>query len=151
MSWLLTLALLAGAAQADAPADIVTKMWAQYASRLVKQDVDGLADLFADNGRLMEPNVDDLVGRAMIRERLKIASEQRMRPADLRVVPREVASFNGLIVDQGDYIQTMAPQGDPRRAVDYYGRYIAIWAEQPDSTWKIARLMLSPKRQPAPR
>lgn len=151
MSWLLTLALVAGAAQVDAPQEIVTRMWAQYASRLVRQDVDGLADLFTDNGRLMEPNVDDLVGRSMIRARFKVAAEQRMRATDLRVVPREVSSFNGLIVDQGDYIQTLAPPGDPRRAVDYYGRYIAIWAEQPDSTWKIARLMLSPKRQPAPR
>lgn len=151
MSWLLTLALVAGAAQVDAPQEIVTRMWAQYASRLVRQDVDGLADLFTDNGRLMEPNVDDLVGRSMIRARFKVAAEQRMRATDLRVVPREVSSFNGLIVDQGDYIQTLAPPGDPRRAVDYYGRYIAIWAEQPNSTWKIARLMLSPKRQPAPR
>jgi hypothetical protein len=62
-----------------------------------------------------------------------------------------VTILNGIILDQGDFIQTMAPQGEPRRAVDFYGRYMAIWAEQPDASWKIARLMLSPKRQPPPR
>jgi uncharacterized protein (TIGR02246 family) len=152
MPWLLSLVLLAGAVQDEAPAVTVSRLWTQYADRMIRQDVDGLADLFTTDARLMEPNQDDLVGRALIRARIKAAATQATRTTDFRVMPREViGSGNGFILDQGDYIQTIAPSGVARRAVDVYGRYFAIWAEQPDSTWKLARLMLSPKRQPPPR
>jgi hypothetical protein len=45
----------------------------------------------------------------------------------------------------------MAPQGNPRGAFDIYGRYFAVWVQQKDATWKLARIMQSPKKQPAPR
>jgi len=151
MPWLLSLVLLAGAAQDELPAVTVSRLWAQYADRMIRQDVDGLTDLFTADARLMEPNQDDLVGRALIRARIKAAASQTTRTSDFKVTPREVTGSNGFILDQGDYIQTIVPNGVTRRATDVYGRYFAVWAEQPDSTWKIARLMLSPKRQPPPR
>jgi uncharacterized protein (TIGR02246 family) len=152
MSWLLSLVLLAGAVQNDPPAAIVSRLWTQYADRMVRQDVDGLADLFTVDARFMEPNQDDLVGRATIRARIKAVVSQNSRTTDFRVTPREVlGGTDGFILDQGDYVQTVAPQGNPRRAADVYGRYFAIWSEQPDATWKLARLMLAPKRQPATR
>ena len=152
MPWLLSLILLAGAIQADPPnvpaPTLVARLWAQYKERLMKHDAAALAELFADDARLMEANADDIVGRPTIEARLERAFAQRVRPVDLRVTPREVRRFSGFIYDQGDSIQTVAPTGDPRRAYDVYGRYFAVWAEQPDGQWKLSRLMLSPKEQP---
>ena len=52
---------------------------------------------------------------------------------------------------QGDYIETKAPQNNPKGTFDVYGRYFAVWTQQADGAWKIARLMLSDKKQPARR
>src|SRR5262245_66475536 len=46
MPWLLSLVLLAGAVQDELPAVTVSRLWAQYADRMIRQDVDGLTDLF---------------------------------------------------------------------------------------------------------
>ena len=150
MHWLLSFVLVACTVQSDSPPAIVARMWAQYAQFLIRHDVDALADLYTVDARLMEPNADDFVGREVIRLRLKIAFAQRVRTIDTRITPREVVGFNGLIYDQGDYIETLAPLGDSRRATDVYGRYVALWAEQTDGTWKLARMMVSAKKQPRP-
>jgi ketosteroid isomerase-like protein len=153
MSWLLSLVLLAGVVQQDEPPTLrVARLWSQYAERMVRQDLDGLADFYTTDARLMEPNQDDLIGRATIRQRIKATMSQTARTTDFRVIPREVlGGSSGFIIDQGDYIHTVATRGNSRSAIDVYGRYFAIWAQQPDETWKIARLMLAPKRQPATR
>ena len=150
MTWLLEL-FLAVSPQPANPAAAVTQFWAGYADRLSHQDVDGLANFFAPDARLMVPGIDDVVGRLAIHGLLKTTLAQRTRPIETRLMPREVAAYDGVIYDQGDYIETMAPIGDPRRAIDTYGRYFAVWSEQPDGSWKIARLMLAPKKQPAAR
>lgn len=149
MSPLLCLILFVGAAQSESPRTIVERMWSQYNNLVVRHDTDALADLYAEDARLMAPNADDVVGRQTIRLVLKTVFAQRVRPIDARFVPREVVHYNGVIYDQGDYIETVAPVGDPRRATDVYGRYFAVWAEQPDGAWKLARVMWAPKQQPA--
>ena len=139
--------LAAAAPQQDSPANIVAQMWAQYAKFLSQQNAEALANLYAADARLMESGLDDIVGRMTIRDVIKQAFEQRTRPIDARIIPREVIGYDGVIYDQGDYIETLAPAGQPRRAVDKYGRYFAVWAEQPDGSWKISRLYLAPKQQ----
>lgn len=149
MPWLLSLILLAGSVQqSDVTSPLVMRLWAQYKDRLMRHDAAALADLYAENARLMEAEADDIIGRQTIEARFERAFAQRVRPVDLRVTPREVVRFGGLIYDQGDSIQTLAPTGDPRRAYDVYGRYFAVWAEQSDGDWKLARLMVAPKQQP---
>ena len=99
----------------------------------------------------MEPGIDDIVGRPGIRSAMAAAFAQRIRTVDVRVMPREVAGFEGVIYDHGSYVQTIAPQDDAKRAFDIYGRYFAVWVQQPEGSWKIARLMRSMTKQPTPR
>jgi ketosteroid isomerase-like protein len=148
MSWLLAVMLFVGAAQSEAPAATVARMWARYASLVVSHDADALAEMFTTDARLMQPNVDDVVGRELIRRVLKTSFSQGLRRSDTRMMPRDVVGFNDLIYDQGDFIETVAPSGNPRRAADTYGRYFAVWAEQPDGSWQLARLMISLRKQP---
>ena len=147
MSLILALLILAGVEQ-DPPASVVAKGWVQFAERITRRDAEAVADLFTVDARLMEPGIDDLLGRVAVLALFKTFFSGNVRPTDTRMMPREVAGYGGVIYDQGDYVQTMAPQGDPRRAYDIYGRYFAVWAEQTDGTWKIARLMFSLKKQP---
>jgi uncharacterized protein (TIGR02246 family) len=151
MPLLLALLVLAGAQTSEPPATVVARMWSQYTARIVQRDADAVAALFTDTARLMEPGSDDVVGRPFIRALLDVYFKQTNRPTDMRVQPRDVVRHDSLIYDQGEFIQTMAPLGDPRRAYDVYGRYFAVWAEQPDGAWKLARLMTALKKQPAAR
>ena len=151
MSWLLALLILGNAQPVETPSAIVARHWAQYAGWLTSRDVEALTNLYAPDARVMESGTDDIVGRNAIRSLFNAAFGQRVRPIDLRIMPREVVGYEGVIYDQGDYVQTMAPQGNPRGAYDIYGRYFAVWVQQADTTWKIARIMHSPKKQPAPR
>jgi len=148
MHWLLSLILVAGFVQPDSTSTLVTGLWGQYREQLIRHDAEALAGLYTDNARLMEAGSDDVVGRVTIQARFERAFAQRVRPVDLRITPREVVRFGGVIFDQGDSIQTLAPLGDPKRAYDVYGRYFALWAEMPEGGWKLARLMVSPKQQP---
>ncbi len=149
MPWLLALLVLVGAAQpVDSPSAIVTRQWALYAGWMAKHDVESITNLYTPDARLMEPGIDDVVGRIAIRSLLTFAFSQRARTVDIRMMPREVNGYEGVIYDQGDYIETVAPQGNPRGAYDVYGRYFAVWVQQPDDTWKIARIMHAAKKQP---
>jgi uncharacterized protein (TIGR02246 family) len=146
---LLSLALLAtGTADSEPPTSIVARMWTDYIQLTTHHDADALANLFTIDARLMEAGADDVVGRATIRALMKTAFEQRVRVIDLRVIPREIVAYEGVIYDQGDSIETVAPQSQPSQAVDRYGRYFAIWVAQADGSWKLARLYVSPKLQP---
>jgi ketosteroid isomerase-like protein len=150
MPWLLALFILVGGGQpTESPATIVARQWAQYAGWISHRDVESLANLFADNARIMEPGIDDIIGRPAIRSMMTFAFSQRVRTVDVRMMPSEVKGYDGVIYDYGNYVETMAPQDSPRQAVDVYGRYLAVWAQQVDGTWKIARLMRSPKKQPS--
>ena len=155
MSWLLALLALAAtqatAQPTDTPAATVTRQWTLYSTWITKGNVDSLTSLYAPDARVMEPGADDVVGSIAIRNLFANAFAQRVRPVDVRFMPREVIAYEGVIYDLGDFVQTMAPQGNPRGAYDVYGRYWALWVQQPDTSWKIARLMHSTKKQPAPR
>lgn len=146
MPWLLALSVLVGIQQTDNPVAIVAQQWAQYADWIAHRDVEKIANLYGTDARLMEPGNDDIVGRIAIHSLITSAFSQRVRTVDVKMIPREVVGYDGIIYDQGDYIETMAPQDNPRRAYDIYGRYFAVWAQQPDGTWKIARMMRSTKK-----
>jgi len=150
MSWLLAL-LVFFAQPADNPSGLVARQWTQYSAWLTSRDTESLVNLYTPDARIMEAGLDDIVGRAAIRKVLTDVFAQRVRPVDLRVMPRETAGYEGIIYDMGDYVQTLAPQGNPRGAYDIYGRYFAVWVQQADTTWKIARLMRAPKKPSAPR
>jgi ketosteroid isomerase-like protein len=150
MSLLLALLIFAATAQqAEAPTTIVTRHWTQYSNWITKGDAESLANLYAPEARVMEPGLDDVIGRVAIRSLFANAFAQRVRPVDVRMMPREVVGYEGIIYDMGDYVQTVAPQANPRGAYDVYGRYFAVWVQQTDASWKIARIMQSPKKQPA--
>jgi ketosteroid isomerase-like protein len=150
MCWLLAL-LVFVAQPADNPSALVARQWMQYSAWLTNRDTESLANLYTPDARVMESGFDDIVGRAAIRKVLTDVFAQRVRPVDLRVMPRETAGYDGVIYDMGDYVQTLAPQGNPRGAYDIYGRYFAVWVQQADTTWKIARIMRAPKKPSAPR
>jgi ketosteroid isomerase-like protein len=150
MPWLLALLVLVGGGQlTESPETIVARRWAQYSDWTSHRDVESLVTLFGDDARVMEPGLDDIVGRPAIRSVMLAAFAQRVRTVDIRMMPREVTGYDGVIYDHGSYVETLAPQDNPKRAFDIYGRYFAVWVQQSDGAWKIARIMRSPKKQPS--
>jgi uncharacterized protein (TIGR02246 family) len=152
MALLLALFFFASTAQPVEPASItVARIWDQYSKLVIGRDAESLSNLFAADARVMAPNSDDIVGREDIKALFVGIFNDRVKPIDIRVMPREVTGYDGVIYDLGDYVQTMAPLGNPRAAYDVYGRYFAVWVQQADASWKLARIMQSPKKQPAPK
>lgn len=148
MLWILALWLLAG--QPAEPARMtVQRLWSEYAALATRNDAEALAEFFAADARLMVPEFDDVVGRLAIRASLKALAQAGLRPVDIRMMPREVTAYPGAIYDQGDFIQTVSLRNNPRGVADYYGRYFAVWVQDADGEWKLSRLMLAPKKQPA--
>ena len=131
MPWLLALLFLVGGAQqTESPETIVARHWAQYSGWVSQRNVESLANLFGDNARIMEPGIDDIVGRPAIRALMVTALAQRVRTVDVRMMPREVAGYDGVIYDSGNYVETKAPR-TTRQAYDVYGRYSASGLSRP--------------------
>ncbi len=149
MPWALIALLVVGGQQMDTSHAVVSQLWQQYSSKMAERDADAVADMYTLDGRLMEAGADDVVGRLAIRALLKAAFAGRTQILDTHVTPREIMAYDGIMFDRGDYIQTSAALGQPRHAVDLYGRYFAVWSQQPDGAWKLARLLVAPKKQPA--
>ena len=118
MSLLLALLVLVGAAQpVENPSAIVARHWAQYSGWVTIRDVESLTNLFAPQARVMQSGLDDIIGPEAIRSLFTAAFAQRVRPVDVRMMPREVNAYEGVIYELGDYVQTMAPQDNPRACV----------------------------------
>ena len=82
MSLLLALLIFAATAQqAEAPTTIVTRHWTQYSNWITKGDAESLANLYAPEARVMEPGLDDVIGRVAIRslERTLRREPRRLR------------------------------------------------------------------------
>jgi uncharacterized protein (TIGR02246 family) len=91
-------------------------------------DASGVASTYTDNARLMAPNMDTLEGRAAIEDFIKgfVATGAKL---EFDVV--DVHDGGAICVSVGTYRMTIPGEPDDR------GKYIEVWARQPDGSWRI--------------
>jgi len=110
------------AADAAAVAMIVAKDWA------------GFAGTFAEDGTILPPNGEAVVGRAAIQ-----AWAEAFPPInEFKAAASEVGGSGDLAYVQGTFSMTISPPGAPAPVSDN-GRYIAIYRKQADGSWKVSR------------
>ncbi len=106
----------------------------------------GLADLFTEDGELINPGLDPLVGPEAIRSFLApLASRVRIEEATM--TPRAIDLYGDEAYVWGDYSQRVAVGERPLST--FAGRFVAQW-HRADGRWKVRRMMVQPAPAAAP-
>lgn len=118
----------------------ISAAWAIYRRALLQGDVETLIDLFTEDALLMEPDVEDLVGREAIGRFIRQVLPD-MHVTAMRNETIELDIYKRVAYELGHYEQTLRPAKN--RILVYPGRYFAVWRRQPDDRWKLHRLLLN--------
>lgn len=98
--------------------------------------IDSLAMLFAEDAWQMPPNSAPLVGRDSIAAFWRTATSWGQWQFDLRA--QDVEASGPLAVERGQFsLKFTAGPGAPIPSMEDRGNYVAVWKQQPDSTWRI--------------
>ena len=126
----------------------VDAIFARYVASLSAGDADGWATLWMEDGVQMPPDAPPVVGRAQIREKLRgLLAQFRF---DMRIQTEEVRTAGDFAFARGMYQATLTPKaGGPGMPID--GKFMTIFARQPDGTWLIYRDIFNSNVPPAGR
>ena len=118
----------------------IERNWYRYRQSLLNGDAEGMAQIFAEDGILMEPDTEDLVGRDEIRAFAREALAT-MRIQAMRNQTREIAIYKNVAYELGTFEETLTLEEE--RTVTYPGRYFAVWKREGSNNWKLHRLLLN--------
>jgi uncharacterized protein (TIGR02246 family) len=100
-----------------------------------KSDAHSLAGLFTEDATMLQPNVDPVKGRDKFLE--QITSMMRHSAfQDWKITILDVSASGTMACEIGKYAYTLRPQG--KEPVSISGKYVTVWKQQPDGSWKIA-------------
>jgi uncharacterized protein (TIGR02246 family) len=92
--------------------------------------------LFDEDGAILGRNGNIVQGREKIKEHISAAMKE-MGSATVTVKTRDVWVIRELAYETGDYSYAFKPTGGS--GVKTTGRYVTIWKQQADGSWKIYR------------
>lgn len=115
--------------------DALNALVADFMVALNTGDADGMAALYAANGRRMQPDGPPIVGREAIRQNISQAFEASDLEVQLQV---EETRFSGeLAYVQGTFALGVVPKdGSPR--TDSLGHWMRLMRREPDGRWLVA-------------
>jgi uncharacterized protein (TIGR02246 family) len=96
-----------------------------------KGDAAGVAALYTEDGQLLPPNFDFMIGKQAIQAFWQGAMDMGIKEAKLEIV--EVESHGDIIVE----VSKFTLQGEGGQVLDQ-GKYIVIW-KQEEGQWKLHR------------
>jgi len=94
-------------------------------------DAAGMADLYTDDGQVLPPNSDFVIGKEAIQAFWQTLMDMGIKEAKLDIV--EVEEQDDLAVEVSKYTL----QGEEGQVLDQ-GKYIVIWKRE-DGQWKLHR------------
>ncbi len=105
-----------------------------YIATQQRGDAKAFAALYADNAASIGTDGSVTRGRAAIEAAAaaSLASSTFLRGT---ITTTDLAVDGDTAYEEGTYLFTIKPKNKP--AADYTGRYLTIWARQPDGAWKI--------------
>lgn len=90
------------------------------------------AELYAEDGKVLPPNMPTVTGRAAIRDFWKFAMDMG---ASANLEPAELAVEGGLAWERGAITITMQAGTPQEKATK--GKYVTVMKRQPDGAWKL--------------
>jgi ketosteroid isomerase-like protein len=123
----------------------VLETWEAWTTTVVAGDVDGWIALWDDDGVQMPPNAPAVYGKAAIRG----AFSNALLSADFEeftINNEELEVFGDFGFARGTYSFVNAmTEGEP---VPFEGKYLTIFKQQPDGSWKVYRDCFNPNTPP---
>ncbi len=120
-------------ANLEADTAAINDIWVQSASSLNAGDIDRWVSFWTEDAVQMPPNEPPVIGKDQIRVWIKDVSDQFTFNMD--ITNEEVGVAGDWAFSRGIYTVTLTPKegGQP---VFIDGKYITIFARQPDGSWK---------------
>jgi uncharacterized protein (TIGR02246 family) len=114
----------------------IDAIFTRYAASLRAGDADAWAELWTDDGVQMPPDAPPVAGKSRIRENLRgMLAAFRF---DMQIDIDEVRAAGDWAFARGTYTAMLTPkQGGAAMPID--GKFMTIFARQPDGSWKIHR------------
>ena len=98
--------------------------------------IDGWVDWFAEDGRMFPDGRDVIQGKAAIRELMGPLLSGRGNSLRWRPVAGDIAGSGDLGYTYGHSV--LRRPNDAGEMTDHFGKYVTIWKEQADGSWKVA-------------
>ncbi len=127
---------------AAAVAEAIDAVWREYEASQIAGDPDRWIALWAEDGVQLPPGSPPVVGKAAIDARDR--SDLEVNDYSQFVITNREVEVNGdLAFARGDFMVTVEPKsgGD---SMDFEGKYMTIFRQQPDGSWKIYRDIFNP-------
>ena len=124
----------------DASKAAITAAMHRYDDAL-RSSADDLANLFTEDGELLESGMDSLRGRAAIKGFLAPIMKQATVNSS-RTDIDEIEVFGAVALLWGSYRQTVTLQGEPSMTVT--GRLVVEWRRDSHNAWLVRRLIVQP-------
>jgi uncharacterized protein (TIGR02246 family) len=112
---------------------------------VANQDAAALADLYADEGRFLPPNMEPCEGRAAIQAAMQGLLDMGARSLDIE--PLEVREADELTIEYGRYALGIEPPGG--QLVTDIGTYVVVHESQDDGSTKIVLDIFNSNSPPA--
>jgi uncharacterized protein (TIGR02246 family) len=147
MSAVAVLALAGVACQRQPVVDVeaekkaVLEMEAAWAKAGAAKDVDAFVSYYADDAVVLEPNKPTHQGKAAIRTALQELFAMPGMALSFQSTKVAVASSGDLAWSTGGY--TMSFQGPKGAPMNDRGKFVTVYAKQPDGQWKTVADMFS--------
>ncbi len=138
----------APATDAEAVAEAINAVWREYEASILAGDPDRWIELWEEDGVQLPPGNLPVAGKEAIYDR--ISNDLASTAYSEFVITNEDVEVNGdLAFARGNYVLTFAPKsgGEP---MDLDGKYMTIFHQQPDGSWKIYRDIFNSNVPPAP-
>jgi uncharacterized protein (TIGR02246 family) len=115
----------------------IRAVWDEYEASILAGDPDRWIQLWEDDGVQLPPGVPPVVGKETIYSR--ISDDLATFDYSEFVITNEDVEVNGdLAFARGNYVVTFAPKAGGE-TMDLNGKYMTIFHQQPDGSWKIYR------------
>jgi uncharacterized protein (TIGR02246 family) len=121
-------------------ADAIAEANAAVDRALMASDPDAVAAMFTEDGVLSESGLDDLVGRAAIRDFLAQANTVRTVTFH-RLIREELDLFGDRAIERAAVEETKVKPGLP--PIHERGRVVTYWRRNASGGWRIARIIAS--------
>lgn len=115
-----------------------------WSGRLLKQDFEGMAELYTEDTVVMPPNHPVIRGKKQMLEFMR--AFPRVTRAEFEV--DEIDGYGDIAYVTGRYAMTLEPEGAPEPVEDR-GKYIEIRRKQPDGSWLLSRDIFNSDLGPA--
>ena len=105
-----------------------------FADGVANRDVEGLASLYADDGRFLPPGMEPCQGHAEIQAAMQQLLD--MGASSLEIEPLDVREAGNVTIEYGRYTLGIEPPG--AEALTQVGKYVVVHEAQGDGSTKIA-------------